>query len=142
MPLCYTLLCVQSWKVEVKGKYTCYQQQLHSKEKTATFNPPPPSLPPPRTSPCVSAGGLHNKHVLVSVSLSLSLCLSVCLSLRPPPPPPPNFRSVSSSPPHFFRLSFRALPRTSLLPYPPTESTYWFTTSFFQGRCRKASLGV
>ena len=60
MPLYYSLLCVQSWKVEVKRKCTCYQQ-LHSNENTTTFT----------TSPCVWAGGLHNKHVSVSVSLSL-----------------------------------------------------------------------
>ena len=65
MPLYYTLLCVQSWKVEVKWKCTCYQQ-LHSNENTATFTPPPP------TSPCVWAGGLHNKHVSVSLSLSFA----------------------------------------------------------------------
>ena len=44
MPLYYTLFCVQSWKVEVKRKFTCYQQ-LHSNENTATFTPPPPPAP-------------------------------------------------------------------------------------------------
>ena len=40
------------------------------------LSPPPP---PPHTSSCEWAGGLHNKHVSVSVSLSLSFFLSFFL---------------------------------------------------------------
>ena len=68
MPLCYTLLCVQSWKVEVKRKCTCYQQ-LHSNENTATFTPSPPPLP----------------LVYGPVAFTINMCQCQCLTLSPPP---------------------------------------------------------
>ena len=98
--------------------------ELESRSQTKVYMLPTTTLkwehcdvhpPPPPTSPCVWAGGLHNKHVSVSVSVSLSsprlvlllllswyapriwmglkitnsspsLSFSVCLSFIPPPP--------------------------------------------------------